>query len=203
VTPPSTTNSFLDAIKENNFPGALLSAAEYAVYNHHGQTRATNPYSLHCLRVARLVTEVGGCVDPHVVAAAMLHDVVEDTPATLDEVRRLFGERVSQLVGWLTLPPDSKRMPRKQEYQLRMMREMNAEGQLIKIADKADNVLSMITEPPNWKAEVIVGYCRSAYDVVNRTMPLILPPGLDHMRRHFNKCFDDAMAVYNRAVVTR
>lgn len=78
----------------------LLSLAfQYAVKMHDAMRRKGTdlPYILHPAETAAIV---GTMTDEQtVLAAAVLHDVVEDTPATLDEVRELFGERVAWLVG--------------------------------------------------------------------------------------------------------
>ncbi len=68
---------------------------------HRGQTRASGePYISHCLSVASILAEL--CVPPAVVAAGLLHDTVEDTELTLQEIKRDFGEEVSLLVDGVT-----------------------------------------------------------------------------------------------------
>jgi GTP pyrophosphokinase len=76
-------------------------ACELAERAHAGQQRASGePYFRHAAAVARILADLR--LDPEAIAAAILHDVVEDTPVTLDEVRREFGERVARLVDGVT-----------------------------------------------------------------------------------------------------
>ena len=76
-------------------------AYEQAVLAHDGQTRASGePYVVHCVEVARMLAELG--LDHRAVAAGLLHDVVEDTDWTVDDVRRRFDDEVAQLVDGVT-----------------------------------------------------------------------------------------------------
>ena len=90
----------------------FATAAHAAV----GQTRkyTGEPYVVHPLEVANIVLSVGGT--EAMVAAAMLHDVLEDTGVTFDLLEDEFGEEVAQLVLWLTdvsKPEDGNRSTRK------------------------------------------------------------------------------------------
>jgi guanosine-3',5'-bis(diphosphate) 3'-pyrophosphohydrolase len=79
------------------------SALEQARQDHAGQTRNGSggmPYVEHPMRVAAILDEQG--YDEEVLAAALLHDVVEDSDTTLDELREKFGEVVAGLVGAMT-----------------------------------------------------------------------------------------------------
>lgn len=79
----------------------VLRAYRVAEQAHHGQTRASGePYISHCLAVASILAEL--CVPPAVIAAGLLHDVVEDTEVTLEEIRRDFGEEIARLVDGVT-----------------------------------------------------------------------------------------------------
>lgn len=81
------------------------SAYEYAEAHHHEQRRDSDlaPFVLHPLEVAVLLRNRG--YDDEVVAAGLLHDVVEDTDATIDEVRERFGDRVASLVAAVSDDP--------------------------------------------------------------------------------------------------
>ena len=94
----------------------LLDACAFATRMHAGQLRkyTGEPYVLHCLEVARLVAGAGGSTA--MIAAALLHDVVEDTPATAEEVEARFGPDIAEAVGWLSdvsRPEDGNRAVRK------------------------------------------------------------------------------------------
>lgn len=123
-----------------------LRATSYAVLMHAGQQRkyTGEPYVVHCLKVAELVAEAGGSAE--MIAAAMLHDVVEDTAATLADVEGRFGLVVAELVGWLTdvsRPEDGNRAIRKA-----LDREHIApappEAKTIKLADLISNTRSIV-----------------------------------------------------------
>ena len=76
-------------------------AYEQAVFAHDGQTRASGePYVVHCVEVARMLADLG--LDYHAVAAGLLHDVVEDTDWTVDDIRRRFDAEVAKLVDGVT-----------------------------------------------------------------------------------------------------
>ncbi len=79
----------------------LLHAYEYAKAAHINQKRASGePYFIHPCAVAEILVDLG--LDTTTVAAALLHDVIEDTPVTEDDIRREFGEEVLSLVSGVT-----------------------------------------------------------------------------------------------------
>jgi GTP pyrophosphokinase len=81
---------------------ALVQRAyEQAVFAHDGQTRASGePYVIHCVEVGRMLAELG--LDHHAVAAGLLHDVVEDTDWTVEDLRKRFDAEVASLVDGVT-----------------------------------------------------------------------------------------------------
>src|SRR5215475_13598926 len=80
-------------------------AVEFALRHHGDQRRPTGaPYLEHLLEALEFLVRGAGVTDPDVLCAAVLHDVVEDTPCTMDDVRLRFGDRVAGLVGWVTKP---------------------------------------------------------------------------------------------------
>ena len=79
----------------------LLSAYNYAEEMHSGQKRASGePYFTHPCAVAEILVDLG--LDTPTVAAAFLHDVVEDTPATEDDIKQKFGKEIMTLVDGVT-----------------------------------------------------------------------------------------------------
>ena len=79
----------------------IITAYEFAAKAHEGQFRSSGqPYIIHPLAVAYILLELG--MDTDTICAAMLHDVVEDTPVTLDEVKKRFGQDVAMLVDGVT-----------------------------------------------------------------------------------------------------
>jgi (p)ppGpp synthase/HD superfamily hydrolase len=124
----------------------FATAAHAAV----GQVRkyTFEPYIVHPAEVASIVMSHGGT--DAMVAAAWLHDVVEDTGVTIETIRAEFGTEVAELVGWLTdvsKPEDGNRARRKA-----MDREHTAaapsEAQTIKLADLISNSRSIMQHDP-------------------------------------------------------
>ena len=131
--------------------GHILMAAEFAARAHGDQKRkyTGDPYIVHPLAVARTVADTGGTDD--MVIAAILHDVVEDTPVTLDEVGITFGIPVAQLVAECTeisRPEDGNRGMRK-EMDRRHFINASPEGQTIKLADFLDNGRTILLHDPS------------------------------------------------------
>jgi (p)ppGpp synthase/HD superfamily hydrolase len=110
------------------------------------------PYIVHPMAVAELVRSVPHT--PEMIAAAYLHDVVEDTPVTINQIETEFGKKVADLVGWLTdvsTPEDGNRQTRKM-LDLQHASQAPAEAKTIKIADLIDNSISISKHDPNfWK----------------------------------------------------
>lgn len=99
------TDERLIAWAVEKFSGGELAlvrqAYEQAALAHDGQVRASGePYVIHCVEVARMLADLG--LDHHTVAAGLLHDIVEDTNWTLDQVREKFDEEVAKLVDGVT-----------------------------------------------------------------------------------------------------
>jgi GTP pyrophosphokinase len=79
----------------------IKNAYQYAEQAHRGQLRASGePYITHCVAVAYILAELK--VPPVVIAAALLHDTVEDTSVTLDDLREKFGNEIASLVDGVT-----------------------------------------------------------------------------------------------------
>lgn len=111
-----------------------------------------DPYIVHPAEVARIVLSV-----PHseaMLAAAWLHDVVEDTPVTIEEIRAEFGEEVAELVAWLTdvsTPADGNRAARKAKDREHTA-AAPAEAQTVKLADLLSNSRSILEHDLNFGA---------------------------------------------------
>ena len=133
----------------------VRKAQVYAMAAHAavGQKRkyTGEPYIVHPAEVASIVASVPGAT-PDMVAAAWLHDVVEDTGCTFTDVHMAFGIDIATLVGWLTdvsKPEDGNRAKRKA-----MDREHTAqapaEAQTIKLADLISNSRSIMQHDPEF-----------------------------------------------------
>lgn len=119
----------------------ILRAAMFAVRAHAyvAQERdyVGGPYSVHPLAVAAMVAEF--TMDPHVIAAALLHDVIEDTHFTLDDIRYEFGERVGAMVDLLTEYPEPVKREVRKAKQRDRLASASADVQLIKAMDLIHN----------------------------------------------------------------
>ncbi|MFU0503636.1 HD domain-containing protein [Pseudaminobacter sp. NGMCC 1.201702] len=110
------------------------------------------PYIVHPIAVAEIVKTVPHT--PEMIAAAYLHDVVEDTAVTIEEIEAEFGKEVADLVGWLTdvsKPQDGNRRARK-AIDREHSAKAPAEAQTIKLADLIDNTKAIKPHDPGfWK----------------------------------------------------
>jgi len=153
----------------------LLRAANFAARHHRGQKRKGStgePYINHPIAVAELIASVGRVTDSLTLAAALLHDTVEDTDATLDDIGREFGADIRGIVAELT---DDKSLPSEERKRLQIVNAPNASrrAKIVKLADKSVNVADIARDPPpNWPitrrrayvewAILVVAGCRGA-----------------------------------------
>jgi guanosine-3',5'-bis(diphosphate) 3'-pyrophosphohydrolase len=149
----------------------LLRALAYAARKHTKQRRKGNreiPYINHPIEVAALVATVGGCEDSAVLQAAILHDTIEDTDATPEEIEREFGPDVKSLV--LEMTDDmSLPSPQRKLAQIDRAAGLSHRAKLIKIADKIANVGDIARHPPpDWSAERRKNYFNWTALVVDR-----------------------------------
>ncbi|TDD76724.1 HD domain-containing protein [Actinomadura rubrisoli] len=134
-----------------------LERAAVAAQRWHGdQRRPTGvPYVEHLLEALEVLVRGAGVTDPAILDAALLHDVVEDTAATLAEVEAAFGPEVTELVDWVTKPPaggagrQAKRAA-KSAY-LRRLRDAPPAAVAVKLADRASNVQRLDQMPPDFQ----------------------------------------------------
>jgi (p)ppGpp synthase/HD superfamily hydrolase len=128
----------------------LNEAADFAVALHGDQQRPTGaPYTEHLLEALEVLVRGAGVTDPEILCAAVLHDVVEDTSGTLEDISAVFGPRVAELVGWVTIPepgPGQDRASVKEEY-LRGLSRAPHDAILVKLADRASNAQTLRNLP--------------------------------------------------------
>ncbi|GAA3291665.1 bifunctional (p)ppGpp synthetase/guanosine-3',5'-bis(diphosphate) 3'-pyrophosphohydrolase [Dactylosporangium vinaceum] len=137
---PALRSRFAGRLPETTLAG-LDAAVEFAVQRHGEQRRpAGEPYAEHLLEALDVLVEAVGERDPDVLRAAVLHDVVEDTPTTLDEVRERFGPGVAELVGWVTKEGDRAAY-------LQRLRGAPDAALAVKLADRLSNVQRLRTHP--------------------------------------------------------
>ena len=132
----------------------LDEVLKFATTAHGDQKRkyTNDPYIVHPIAVSEIVKTVAHTDE--MVAAALLHDVVEDTDVTLDQIKDKFGSKVAELVGWLTdisRPEDGNRKTRK-TLDREHSAEAPADAQTIKLADLIHNTKSIEKHDPHfWK----------------------------------------------------
>jgi GTP pyrophosphokinase len=141
-------------------PGELAAelepAARAAIDWHGGQLRPTGvPYLEHLLESLEVLVRGAGVRDPDVLRAVLLHDAVEDTPATPADVEERFGPVVAELVDWVTKPPvvSSDRTAKRaaKTAYLRRLRDAPPEAVLVKLADRVSNVQRLWQMPPDFQ----------------------------------------------------
>ena len=151
--------------------GLILKAAVFAAEKHRGQKRKgveAAPYIEHPIAVARALAEEGGVTDPELIAAALLHDTIEDTPTVHDDLKAEFGERVADLVAELT---DDKRLPKekRKEEQVAHAPKLSAGAKVVKLADKLCNLRELQASPPvDWPESRRAAYFKWSKAVVDR-----------------------------------
>jgi GTP pyrophosphokinase len=125
---------------------AVAAAVQFALACHGDQKRPTGaPYAEHLLEAVEVLVRGAGVSDQDVLCAAVLHDVVEDTPCTIEDVRAAFGERVADMVGWVTKPEPAEgadRTAAKEAY-LKGLAAAPDDAILVKLADRASNVQTL------------------------------------------------------------
>ena len=135
---------------------AVARAMDFAARKHAGQRRkgkAAEPYVNHLAEVARLVAEATGGSDPVVILGALLHDTIEDTGTSREELEREFGAEVAALVSEVT---DDRQLPKaeRKRQQVEKAPHKSARAKMIKLADKTSNLRSIAASPPeDWDWE--------------------------------------------------
>lgn len=124
-------------------------AVVFAAAAHQGMTRKGSriPYLSHPIEAASIVAEMTD--DEELIAAAVLHDVIEDTDVTFQEIEQYFGKRIAHYVGCETedkrreLPPESTWMQRKQEMLDFLIGRADRNARMLALADKLSNLRSI------------------------------------------------------------
>lgn len=130
-------------------------AKSFATAAHAGQLRKYDgkPYIVHPTAVAEMVSDMTD--DPEMIAAAFLHDVVEDTTVTNEEIFKHFGKRIAELVYDLTDQFTTEAYPKlnrkkRKVFEAVRLGKCPKDVQLIKICDMADNTKSIIKDDPGF-----------------------------------------------------
>ena len=121
-----------------------FKAREFAIAAHGNQMYGTHPYSFHLDAVALIAKKYGETAE----AVAYLHDVVEDTEVTLEEIENKFGSLVSKCVAILTDEPGQNRKERKSKTYAKMAKVTGEENLalLVKAADRLANLRASVSD---------------------------------------------------------
>lgn len=166
----------------------LLQAISFSAKKHRYQRRKggdSEPYINHPLEVANLIAGIGKVTDYEILMAAVLHDTIEDTQTTAEELTELFGANVCSMVLEVT---DDKSLP-KQTRKLKQIEHaphLSFGAKHVKLCDKISNVTDVLNNPPSdWSAETRANYVNWASKVVN---------GLRGVNKDLEDYFDNLVA---------
>jgi len=143
----------------------LARAYEFAARMHSGQTRkglAAEPYINHPCEVAALLAQACGGTDTVLIAGGVLHDIVEDTAATQDDLVSQFGDEIAALVMEVT---DDRSLPKAERKRLQIGHAATASprAKMLKLADKTCNLRGLVVSPPaDWphaRREAYIDWC--------------------------------------------
>ena len=176
--------------------GKLVRALQFASRKHSFQRRkdpSESPYINHPIAVVDHLVNVGNVFDCETLIAALLHDTIEDTDTTQEELNVTFGVEIGKLVGEVT---DNKTLQADVRKQLQIEHApfLSFEAKLIKLSDLSCNLADVIDSPPPWSdqrrydyllwTEQVVAGCRGTneplegfYDRLNKKGKRILRRG--------------------------
>lgn len=166
----------------------ILRAAAVAAHKHRDQRRkdaAASPYINHPIALANILANEGGILDAVVLAAALLHDTLEDTETTPEELQALFGTEITSVVVEVS---DDKSLPKAERKQLQVEHaaHLSERAKLVKLADKIANIRDVADAPPaGWSLERRREYFDWAKQVIE---------GLGEISRPLRSAFDAAYA---------
>ncbi|XP_046544287.1 guanosine-3',5'-bis(diphosphate) 3'-pyrophosphohydrolase MESH1-like isoform X2 [Haliotis rubra] len=147
----------------------IIRCANFSAIKHKDQRRKDpemTPYINHPIGVAYILTEEAGITDLSVIQTALLHDTVEDTSTTFDEIEAEFGKEVRDLVVELS---DDKTLMKEDRKRLQIEHAPHAspKAKLVKLADKLYNLRDLQrTVPRGWSQQRMQGYFIWAAQVV-------------------------------------
>ena len=137
-------------------PAILIGALAFAADKHRNQRRKdieASPYINHPIMVAKILSIEGGVEDGIVLCAAVLHDTVEDTETSYDELAEQFGHEIAGVVREVT---DDKSLlkPARKQLQIEHAPHLSQAAKLVKLADKIANLRDVADHPPSkWPLE--------------------------------------------------
>lgn len=147
----------------------IATALDFAAKKHRDQRRkdhAASPYINHPILLVKILASEAKVTDTNVIISAILHDTVEDTDTTFEEIERHFGGTIASIVKEVTDDMSLPRLKRK-EQQIQHAPHLSTEAALVKFADKIANLRDLICAPPlHWSLERKTHYCEWAIQVI-------------------------------------
>ena len=147
----------------------VLKATQFAALKHCDQRRkdGKTPYIIHPISVAMILADIGSIEDLEILSAALLHDTLEDTDTSGDELENFFGSRVRIIVEELT-DNDMLTFSQRKQMQIDNAPYLSKDATLVRIADKISNVSDVIENPPpEWNQKRCNKYVDWAEAVMN------------------------------------
>jgi guanosine-3',5'-bis(diphosphate) 3'-pyrophosphohydrolase len=160
----------------------VLRSYEVAREAHSGQTRDEgSPYIVHPIRVAVSLVDELGLYSSKLICSALLHDVIEDSELTRDDIARLFDEEIAEVV-WLLTKLEDVRLP---EYLARIEAAADTGAPIVKLCDRLDNMRSVVHTP---KLEKKRRYIRTTEELY---LPLAARTNR-YLYDELHRCLDEA-----------
>jgi guanosine-3',5'-bis(diphosphate) 3'-pyrophosphohydrolase len=166
----------------------LIDALAFAALKHRDQRRKdpeASPYINHPIALSRVLSIEAGLDDAKLLAAAVLHDTLEDTQTTFEELRDRFGKAVATVVREVSDDRTLAKAERKR-LQIEHAEHLSRRARLVKLADKICNVRDVAANPPrDWPLQRRREYFDWAKAVIDR---------IRGTNRKLEKLFDEAFA---------
>ncbi|VDL76230.1 unnamed protein product [Nippostrongylus brasiliensis] len=166
---PKSSKAFMDHGPEDL--ALLVKAADFAARRHRHQKRKDHggtPYINHPIGVAYILTNEAKVYDAVTLAAAVLHDTVEDTKTTLEEIKEEFGQEVHDIVKECT---DDKSLPKdkRKKAQIENAPHHSHKAKLVHLADKLYNLRDLERATPiGWDRRRVKEYFKWSKEVGDR-----------------------------------
>ena len=163
----------------------VLKAVAFAAEKHKLQMRTNpqkTPYIIHPLGVADQVMRIGHVYDTDVLIAALLHDVLDDTGTTREEIASQFGEKVASYVEEMT---EDLKLSSKERKKLQIIHALHQSqgASFIKLSDKLHNLNTLMTDPPaGWSQDQMDQYFQWTQSVIEN-----LPEVSDSLKEAVHK----------------
>lgn len=170
----------------------FLKALSFAAEKHSKQRRKdvdASPYINHPIALANILLNEGDVSDINVLCAAILHDTIEDTETTAEELQQLFGDKITSIVLEVTDDKSIKVKKKRKDLQIARAPNISYEAKLVKLADKISNLRDIKFNPPvKWSEKTKLEYFEWAKKVID---------GVRGTNQKLEDIFDALQLTYN------